>query len=229
MSEEEKRTISVMIVDDHQIVRDGLRLAFEEAEDIVIVGEAGDGVEAVEKTRELKPDVVALDIDMPRMNGISAAREIRKFDTNTRILMLTMHENEAFVFDAATAGINGYLFKMAGMTEIIEAVRAAYVGNEVFSPKFFEIFSRHLVDHVEDEDGEVYLTKREREVVKLVAQGLTSKQIADKLFISFYTVKNHRKNIMQKLDLHSMNELADYAIEKGIYRPGVDDARSGDA
>lgn len=206
------RPIRVLIVDDHTILREGIRSLLERESDIEIVGEAGDGVEAVEKAGELNPDVVLMDIGMPRMNGIEATRKIRQAYPHIRVLILSMHDDEEYVRPLMQAGASGFVLKRSATTDLVVALRAAFQGHTVLAPELAQVaFSDG--PSKQDYDG---LTERELEVLRLVAEGLTNQQIADRLVISIKTVQAHRANIMEKLQLHDAVELTKYAIRKGI-------------
>lgn len=209
---QDDRRIRVLIVDDHTILREGIRSLLERESDIEIVGEAGDGEEAVAKAGELEPDVVLMDIGMPKMNGIEATRRIRQKYPHIRVLILSMHDDEEYVRPLMQAGASGFVLKRSATTELVVALRAAYQGHTVLAPGLAKLaFSEG--GSKQDFDG---LTERELEVLRLIAEGLTNQQIADRLFISIKTVQAHRANIMEKLQLHDAVELTKYAIRKGI-------------
>ncbi|GBD86186.1 transcriptional regulatory protein DegU [bacterium BMS3Abin03] len=211
----------VLLVDDHKWVRQGFKLALESKYDIDIVGEAGDGNEAVEKTKELMPELILMDINMPNLNGIEAAKQIREFNKDVKIIILTMLDNERFIFEALTAGINGYIYKDSEITELVTAIKQVMEGEDYFNK---EVTKKIIDYHTGKNISEFYqettqsspLTKRELEVVKLVSEGYTSKVIAEKLFISPFTVVKHRKNIIKKLHAKNFNEVISYAIANGL-------------
>ena len=211
----------VLLVDDHKWVRQGFKLALESKYDIDIVGEAGDGNEAVEKTKELMPELILMDINMPNLNGIEAAKQIREFNKDVKIIILTMLDNERFIFEALTAGINGYIYKDSEITELAKAIEQVMEGEDYFNK---EVTKKIIDYHTGKNISEFYqettqsnpLTKRELEVVKLVSEGFTSKVIAEKLFISPFTVVKHRKNIIKKLSAKNFNEVISYAIANGL-------------
>jgi DNA-binding NarL/FixJ family response regulator len=211
--------MKILLVDDHIIVRDGIKLVIQSDPSLELVGEAGNGAEAVTKCNDLEPDVIIMDIDMPVMNGIDAVKEIRKTNKNVKIIILTMYEKESFLLDGISSGINGYLYKMASMDELLQAIHSVYSGMEIYSPKITQILSAHLNkrsnDLISDDNKEVFLSSREKEIVIKIAGGMSNKQIAEDLFLSIFTVKNHRKNIMHKLGFKKVNELVRYAMEKG--------------
>jgi DNA-binding NarL/FixJ family response regulator len=211
----------VLLVDDHKWVRQGFKLALESKYDINIIGEAGDGNEAIEKTKELIPELILMDINMPNLNGIEAAKQIREFNKDVKIIILTMLDNERFIFEALTAGINGYIYKDSEITELAKAIEQVMEGEDYFNK---EVTKKIIDYHAGKNISEFYqettqsnpLTKRELEVVKLVSEGYTSKVIAEKLFISPFTVVKHRKNIIKKLSAKNFNEVISYAIANGL-------------
>lgn len=207
----------VLIVDDHAIVRAGLRFLLQAQPDLAVVGEAGGAQEAFRAVRELRPDVVLMDIAMPGTSGLEATRRIKAESPRTQILALTMHENEQYFFEMLRAGAAGYVVKGAPPEELIEAIRSVARGQAHLSPPL----TRRLLDDYltrirEDRPAEDPLTEREREVLRLIAEGLTSKEIAARLDISPYTVERHRANAMGKLGLHNRAELVRYAIRRGL-------------
>ena len=210
--------LRLLLVDDHQIVRAGLRMLFQAEENMVIVGEASSGAEALEAVRSLKPDVVIMDVAMPGMNGIEATRRIRSISPETAILALTMHEDEQYFFEMLNAGAVGYVPKRAAPDDLIAAVRVVSEGNVFLYASLARFLMRNMLekggpDEVSRLDT---LTQREQEVLALIAEGQTNRQIAEQLVISPKTVDRHRENIMTKLNLHNRIELVKYAIEKGI-------------
>lgn len=209
--------IRLLLVDDHQIVRAGLRMLFAAEPDMEIVAEAGSGAEALEAVRTLHPDVVIMDVAMPGMSGIEATRKIKELDPNVAVLALTMHEDEQYFFEMLDAGASGYIPKRAAPDDLVAAIRVVHQGN-VF---LHATLARFLMHDVLQRDGhatrqEDVLSAREREVLTLTAEGLTSRDIAQRLVISPKTVDRHRENIMAKLNLHSRAELVRYAIERGL-------------
>ena len=214
--------IRVLLADDHELVRTGLVKLLETYKDLLIVGEAGDGIEAIEKTKEINPDVVVIDLSMPRLSGIEATKIIRKECPKVGVLVLTMHQNEEYVYQIFKSGAGGYLLKDAGKDELAAAIRAIAKGEKFFSPRVSEIMvNGYLRKAVARDEGvtretnglTISLTKREREVLALIADGLNNQQISEKLFISPRTVDTHRTNIMQKLDIHDAGHLVKFAIE----------------
>jgi two-component system, NarL family, response regulator NreC len=217
--------IRVLLADDHTLIRSGIATLLQNNKDFLVVGEAEDGEEAVRKSGELKPTVVVLDLSMPKLSGIEATKQIKKKFPEVNILVLTMHENEEYVYQIIKSGAAGYVLKSAGKDELIAAIRAAAKGEKFFSPRISQLMAEGYVRRVEQvateiEPGDVPLTRREREVLILVVDGMTNQQIAEQLFISPRTVDTHRTNIMQKLNIHDLANLVRYAIDHGIARQG---------
>lgn len=213
--------IRILLADDHALVRSGLIRLLEPSKDILVIGEAEDGEETIRKTKELKPDVVVIDLSMPKINGIEAAKIIRKECPESRVLVLTMHENEEYVYQIFRSGANGYILKNANRNEITTAIRAVAKGERFFSPRVSEIMVEGYLRKAEEREkatdsSDIELTTREREVLSLISEGFNNQQIADKLFISPRTVDTHRTNIMQKLDIHDAANLVKYALEHGF-------------
>lgn len=213
-------TIRVVLVDDHAIVRTGLRMLFQTEPDIAIVGEADGGEAAIAAVTALKPDVVVMDIAMPGMSGIEATRRIKAVSPETAVLALTMHEEEPYFFQMLEAGASGYVPKRAAADDLVSAVRVVAQGQVFLYPSLARLLiqdylQRETADQIEETE---LLTPREREVLTLIAQGLTNREIAEALVISVKTVDRHRENIMHKLNLHSRVELVKYAIAKGLIK-----------
>ena len=209
--------ISVVIADDHRLVRDGLKTILETSNDITVVGEASNGLEVLKKVADLKPDVLLLDISMPQLNGLEAARRIRKEHPSTKILILTMHDEEEYSLKMVRIGVSGYLVKDSTALEVMEAIRSVHGGKAFFSPQIARILAESYREAVsEKEDPYERLNDREREVLQLIAEGHTNKKIADILCISPKTVDNHRTNLMRKLDIHSAAALVRWATKRGI-------------
>jgi two-component system response regulator NreC len=211
--------IRLLLVDDHEIVRAGLRMLFLAEPDMTIVGEAGNGQEALRLVGELKPDVVLMDVAMPGMTGIEATRQIKEAYPDTAILALTMYEDEQYFFEMLHAGASGYIPKRAAPDDLVSAIRVVSTGN-VF---LYASLAQYLVNEVLNQPGNSVidsdteeLTTREREVLIYIADGNTNREIAEKLVISPKTVDRHRENIMRKLNMHNRVELVKYAIEKGL-------------
>ncbi|MDQ7828480.1 MAG: response regulator transcription factor [Armatimonadota bacterium] len=216
------RRITVLIADDHAIVREGVRLLLEAQPDIEVVGEARDGEEAVELARRLRPDVVVLDVSMPGRNGVEATRAIRDALPGTHVLILTMHEEPAYVFQLLRLGAAGYVPKRAAATDLVGGVRTVAGGDTYLHPSMAQELVRDYLGWVRSGGGTGQLdnlTDREREVLALSAEGLTTAQIAERLFISEKTAQTHRAHIMKKLDLHDRALLVRYAVRKGLIPP----------
>ena len=210
------KEITIVLADDHAVMRDGVRMVLESQPDLRVIGTADDGTEAVDLVDALRPDVAVLDIAMPHTNGLAAARQIHKRAPNTKIIFLSMHDGEEYFKEALRAGAAGYVLKRAAATELVAAIRAVQRGESYLDPAL----SSALNDLGEGETGRLAdLTEREIEVLKLVAEGLTNRQIAAQLIISVKTVQSHRTNIMEKLDLHDRTDLVKYAIRRGLIQP----------
>jgi DNA-binding NarL/FixJ family response regulator len=207
--------IRILVVDDHAILRDGIRALLGLHDDIEIVGEASEGKEAIEKARELSPDVVVMDIAMPGMDGLEATRRITKKNPKARMLVLTQYDDKEYILSAIKAGASGYVPKRALGTDLVSAIRAIYKGDSFLYPSAAAAL---IEDYRQQAGGEPYdrLTAREREILKLIAEGHTSREIADMLLISLKTVLGHRTKLMEKLDLHNRTELIKYAMRKGL-------------
>ncbi len=211
--------IRVFLVDDHTVVRQGLRRILESDDEIEIVGEAGDGRTAIDLVQKLRPHVVVMDVAMPELNGIEATRQILKRVEGAKVLVLSMHGDDVYVRQALKAGARGYLLKDSEDLDLIKAVKAIRAGGSFFSPPVSKVvLSGYLGDKVEggEEDGVARLTDREREVLQLIAEGKTNKEVAHALSVSVNTVETHRKHIMEKLDLHNTAELVRFAIRTKI-------------
>src|SRR6185369_2320109 len=215
-------TLRILLADDHTVVRQGLRKLLEERPDWEVIAEAGDGREAVRLAEQHKPDVAILDVAMPLLNGIEATRQITKRAPSTRVLVLSMHADEAYVTQILQAGAAGYLLKDSADVDLLQAVTAIAEGKSFFSPAIARLM---LDDYVKQRSGEPgvvdryeSLSDREREVFQLIAEGKTNKDIAAILFISPSTVDTHRARIMEKLDVHSAAEIVLYAVRRGVIR-----------
>jgi len=215
----ETKRIRILLADDHNIMRRGLRLLLERQPGFEVVGEAADGRQAAERAEGTKPDVVVLDIAMPNMSGIEAAQRIRASLPQAAIVILSMHSDEGYVLRALKAGAKGYLLKDSAESDLIEAIRAVSEGKAFFSPEISKIL---VEDYVRDmkkrgaEDSYELLTSREREILHLLAEGKSNKDVATLLNLSLYTVETHRRNLQDKLNLHSLAELILYAVRKGL-------------
>lgn len=209
--------IRVLVADDHTIVRQGLVGILKAIEEVEVVGEAGDGFEAVEKSLKVKPDVVILDISMPRLNGLEAARRIHEALPATRILVLTMHDDEEYVLKMVRAGVSGYLVKDGAASELLTAIKTLKAGKAYFGPQASRALAEAFQENISaPEDPYGRLTDREREIFHLVVEGKTNPQIAGILYISPKTVDNHRTRLMEKLGVHSTVELVRYAAKHGL-------------
>lgn len=208
------KPINVLIADDHYLVRYGIRSAIDKSDDINVVGEAGSGQEAIELFEKLKPDVSLLDISMPNMSGIETTRSLIKLDPKAKILIISMHVNEEYLNQVLNAGAVGYLFKNCSSQELLDGIRAAAVGQKVFSKKISDLMADRYVNQHSDDLGTI-LTPREKEILELISQGNTSQKIAEKLIISPRTVDTHRTNLMRKLEIKNTAGLVRYAIENG--------------
>ena len=213
--------LRVMVADDHALFRRGLQMVLDQEEDLELVGEASDGVEAVEKAQELMPDVILMDVRMPKRSGIEAAGEIRDLLPHVKILMLTISDEEADLYEAIKAGASGYLLKEIPIEEVADAIRSVWAGQSRISPSMaskllseFAAMSKSTGERAQVPSPR--LTEREMEVLKLVAQGKNNRDIAKDLYISENTVKNHIRNILEKLHLHSRMEAVVYAVREKL-------------
>ena len=209
----------ILIADDHGVVRNGLRTLLEGEKEFIVVAEAASGEQAVELAGKLHPHVAIIDISMPSMSGIEASRILKKNHPEMKILILTIHENEEYVNQMIQVGANGYLLKNAEKDELFDAIRAVAAGEAFFSPAISKLMVRDFIKRAKGEKdlADHRITKRETEVLLLIAQGLTNAEIAGKLFVSVNTVNTHRSNLMNKLEIHDVAGLVRYAIQKGLY------------
>jgi DNA-binding NarL/FixJ family response regulator len=207
--------LHVLVADDHGIVRSGLRVLIDRQDGMRVVAEAEDGVEAVERTLSERPDIAVLDVAMPRMTGIQAAQKIRAQSPTTSVVLLSMHEDERYLFEALKAGASGYVLKRAADTDLVEAVRAAARGEPFIPPSAQEALVKEWLAS-DDEQPKDPLTPRELDVVKLIAEAHTNKEIAQILTVSEKTVESHRANVLQKLGMRDRVELVRYAIRRGL-------------
>ncbi len=211
--------IKLVLADDHAVVRSGLRMLLQAQPDMEIVGEAESGTQALNQVRTLQPDVILMDIQMPGMNGIEATRQIKEAYVDTAVLALTMHEDDQYFFEMLQAGASGYLPKRAAPDELVRAIRTVSRGEVFLYPSLATRLVQTYVGGDAGDDSVALvsdLTPREKEVLVLIAEGLTNPEIADKLVISVKTVDRHRENIMRKLNLHSRIDLVKYAIRHGL-------------
>jgi DNA-binding NarL/FixJ family response regulator len=213
------KSIRVLLADDHKLIRAGLRLVVDQQPDLSVVGEADDGRQAVELAKSLKPNVVVMDIGMPNLNGIEAARQIGEMDPGAAVVMLSMHSDESYVLRALSAGARAYLLKDSATTDLVQAIHAVAEGKSFFSPAVSKVLLQDYMRKLRRsgaEDSYDLLSPREREVLQLVAEGKSNKEVASLLNLSVYTVETHRAKIMQKLNLKGVPELILYAVRKGI-------------
>ncbi|MEE8162448.1 MAG: response regulator transcription factor [Anaerolineae bacterium] len=214
-----RQKIRVLLADDHDVVRTGLRHIIAAEQDMVVVGEAKDGFEAVQKAQELEPDVVIMDITMPGLGGLEATRQIKRDCLETRVLILTIHDNEEYFFQAIRVGGDGYVTKTAPEWEVVTAVRSVHRGDSYLNPSVAKMLVGDYLERAkrgEKHDTYDFLTGREKEILQLVAAGQSNREIASFLNISEHTVHNHRARLMEKLGVHDRLELLKYAIRRGI-------------
>jgi two-component system response regulator NreC len=213
------KQIRILLADDHNVVRRGLKLLLESQPGFNVVGEAADGRQAIEQAERTKPDVAVLDIAMPNLSGTEAAQRISEILPSTAIVILSMHSDEAYVLRALKAGARGYLLKDSAEGDLIAAVRSVTEGKTFFSPEISRMLMEDYVREIRSrgmEDSFQLLTSREREILQRLAEGLSNKEIAAALNLSPYTVETHRRNLQEKLNLHSLAELILYAVRKGV-------------
>ena len=212
----------MLIADDHAVVRAGIRMLVSAHSDIDVIGEARDGAEAVAMAVELRPDVVVMDVAMAGLSGLEATRQLRQSLPDTKVLMLTMHADEDYFFEAVRSGASGYILKEAAPSEVVEAIRTVARGGVSFDSslarKLLDDYLRR-VDAGEEGESFTRLTDREREVLRLTADGRSAREIGDLLVLSPKTVERHRTNLMDKLNLHNRAELIRYAVRKGLVSP----------
>ena len=210
--------ISVILVDDHVIMRDGLRHLLDQESDIEVVGEADNGRKAVKLAMEKKPEIVIMDVAMQDMNGIEATRQIKTENPDIKVIALSMHSERQIVVGIFRAGASGYLLKDSSSLELVEAIRTVHLGRKYLSQKISDIVLQEISD-IKKETGQIgvdVLTNRESEILQLISEGNSTKKIAEVLFISPKTVESHRANIMDKLNIHNIPELTKYAIRSGL-------------
>ena len=211
------RRMKILIADDHGIVRSGVKLLLDRQPDMEVVAEAEDGVDALEQAVRLKPDVAVLDVSMPRMTGLQATHEIKQQSPDTQVLILSMHDDERYLFEALRAGASGYVLKRAADKDLVDAVRAASRGEPFLTSTAQQALIRDFIDRGEEPTDE--LSPREQEVVKLIAEAHTNKEIAEILHLSEKTVESHRGRVLQKLGMRDRVELVRYAIRRGLVEP----------
>jgi len=211
----------ILLADDHEVVREGLRLVLDSAPDLEVVAQASDGAEAVALAMSSEIDLAVLDITMPRMTGLQAARELSQRKPDMKVLILSMHDNEQYFFEALKAGASGYVLKSAANRDLIEACRASMRGEPFLYPAAVRALVRDYLERASRGEAtpEDPLSPRELEVVKLIAEGLTSEEIGEQLFISKKTVDRHRENVLEKLGMRNRVELTRYAIRRGLVTP----------
>lgn len=216
-------SIKVVLADDHPVVRDGLRSVIDKkAEDIKIVGEASNGNDVLEMAKKNQVDIYVLDISMPILNGIETADRLMKMNPDSKIIMLSIHDSHAFVEKALKSGARGYILKESATEEVIHAIREVYKGRFFLSPEISKYIVKGFIGRIQGYrkyEKPFDLTQREREILQLIAESFTNKEIARRLNISLYTVQVHRKNIMKKLGIHKHADLVRYAIKEGISKP----------
>ncbi|MGH7452512.1 MAG: response regulator [bacterium] len=215
------KKIKILIADDHSVVRQGLRTLLQSAPEFSVIGEAVNGEEAVRLAKARPPDIAIIDISMPKLSGIEATRRIKENNPAAKVLILTIHENEEYVYQMIRAGANGYVLKNADKKELFAAVRAVAGGERFFSPGISKLIIDEFIKQAREQEvskppSAPHLTKRETEILRFIALGLTNKKIAEKLFLSIRTINTHRTNLMQKLNIHDTAGLVRYAIQNGI-------------
>lgn len=213
------KKVKLLVADDHKIFRQGIKKLLEEEPDLQVVGEAADGREAVKKATELKPDVILMDIAMANLNGLEATKQIKKVLPDVKVIMLTMHKNEEYVLHSFQVGASGYILKEGAVEELVTAIRSIHQDKSVLSPAISKTLIDAYLRKMETGKTETpfdLLTDREREVLQLIAEGYTNREVAKSLFISVKTVEAHRAHIMQKLNIHEIARLVKYAIQKGL-------------
>jgi two-component system, NarL family, nitrate/nitrite response regulator NarL len=208
--------IRVLLVDDHPIVRKGLSSCLSINDHIAVIGEAADGQEAIRKAKELSPDVVLMDIDMPRMNGLSATETLRREKPDAKVLILSMHRHPEYVVRILQSGARGYVLKEAAPEELVGAIQSVEAGHTFFSPDIARLALNQFVHGPGEGPHPAQLSNREREVLVSIAEGLSNKEIATRLGVGVRTVETHRERIMRKLDIHSVAGLTKFAISKGL-------------
>jgi two-component system, NarL family, response regulator NreC len=213
------KPIRILLADDHTVVRDGLRALLERESDMTVVAEAADGRESVRLAETESPDVVVMDLAMPNMNGMEATRRIVSSNSRVKVVILSMHQDESYVLGSLKAGAKGYLLKDSMRSELLQAIRAVFQGRSFLTRKVARIMQEDYISRLQQrglEDSYDLLSDREREVLQMVAEGRSNKEVANVLNISLTTVETHRAHILQKLDIHGIPELILYAVRKGV-------------
>ncbi|MDD4869041.1 MAG: response regulator transcription factor [Kiritimatiellae bacterium] len=210
--------IRIMLADDHKMIRDGLRALIEKHHNMEVIGEAADGQAAVQTARKLSPDVIVIDIGMPELNGIEATRQITALKCKPKVIGLSMHADRRYVSQMLKAGASGYILKDSAFEELVQAIETVAKGRTYLSPQIAGTVVTEFKRTAKDDDGSVFsvLTEREREVLQQISEGVSTKEIASSLGISVKTIETHRRQIMEKLNLHSVAELTKYAVKEGL-------------
>ena len=210
--------IRVLLADDHNIFRDGMHTMIDKEEGMEVVGEADNGRKSIKEAEKLAPDVIIMDVSMPDMNGIEATRKIKAEMPDIKVIALSMHSDRRFVLGMLEAGASGYLLKDCAFIELASAIRQVTTGNTYLSPKIADVVVKGYLNKMSDSSHKdsVLLTSREREILQLIAEGLTAREIAQRVYLSIKTVETHRRNIMQKLNMRSIADLTRYAIQEGL-------------
>ena len=208
--------INVLLVDDHCLVRQGIKQILELEKDLFVIGQANNGEEAIVQVQELKPDIVLLDINMPKLNGIHTLRRLKGIDSEIKVIMLTFYEDSEYLFEALNLGANGYILKDAESDSLIKAIRDVYHGDSYVHPSIAASLVKGSNDRYINEKTNTKLTKREYEVLTLIAEGLNNREIANNLYISEKTVKNHVSNIFKKINVNDRTQAAIYAYKHNI-------------
>jgi len=211
-----KQKIRILIADDHPVVRKGLQSCLSRQERLKVVAEAADGEQALQKALDLVPDVVLMDISMPVRDGLSVTEALRKAAPQVKVLVLSVHSNKEYIFRIIQAGAHGYVSKEASPDELLQAIEAVYAGESFFSPEIAQAALNHLVQNGGKRERFAQLTSREREVLILISQGQSNKEIANRLGIGVRTIETHRERIMRRLDIHSVAGLTKFAIANGL-------------
>ncbi|KAB2880102.1 response regulator transcription factor [bacterium] len=210
------KKIRILLADDHALVREGMKTLLQDVNDLFVAGEASDGLEVIQKIKDLSPDIVIMDISMPRMTGLEATDLIQREFPKTKVLIVTMHENKDYAHQIFISGAAGYILKSAEKKEFINAIRTVYKGEKFFTRSMSDVTAKNYRNKSQ---SSIPITRREKEILRLIVDGLTNQAIAEKLFISPRTVDTHRSNLMQKLEIKNTAGLVRFAIENGIVSP----------